>query len=221
MLTIDVPDVENDTFTTKLHWMVKDIVASPIESIIKEDNGETVVPYLPPHPFRGMKYHRYPIFVFEQPSDEWLATRAQIHAQRKQSKIQSSSDPTTPSTTTTTTTPVSTSSASTTPATAPTDPNFSPLLAMSTNTAAAATTGNSLRTYATESKSKYAWTNLNRDKFSIRGWANQMGMKPVGAHLVRCEWDENVPNILQLLGIKERAFKKIKSQETSPFDFEK
>src|SRR5215471_17996434 len=67
---LDVPDVENDTFQTKLHWMVKDIVASPVKTIIQEGNGTTLVPYLPPHPFRGMKYHRYPIFVFEQPSKE-------------------------------------------------------------------------------------------------------------------------------------------------------
>ena len=46
-----------------------------------------------------------------------------------------------------------------------------------------------------------------------------MGMKPVGAHLVRCEWDENVPVIMESLGLKERAFKKIKSQETSIYDF--
>jgi hypothetical protein len=48
--------------------------------------------------------------------------------------------------------------------------------------------------------------------------ANQMGMKLVGAHLICCEWDENVPSILLTLGIKERVFKKIKSQETLPFD---
>ena len=47
-----------------------------------------------------------------------------------------------------------------------------------------------------------------------------MGMKPVGAHLVRCEWDENVPIICQELGLKERAFKKIRSEETSIFDFQ-
>ena len=83
MLIIDVPDVENDTFQTKLHWMVKDIVASPVKTIIQEGNGKTVVPYLPPHPFRGMKYHRYPIFVFEQPSKE-VAQRQQslLHQQQ-------------------------------------------------------------------------------------------------------------------------------------------
>jgi len=161
--------------------MVKDMVASPVKSIIGKGNGETVIPYLPPHPFRGMKYHRYPLFVFEQPSDEWLASRTQVFTQRKEQRKLPSLD------------------------------NISP-----------SSSGNTLRTYATDAgapKSKYAWQNLDRDTFSIRAWANQMGMKPVGAHLVRCEWDENVPHILQVLGIPERAFKKIKSQETSPFDY--
>jgi hypothetical protein len=181
--------------------MVKDIVASPIKSIVMDGNGETVVPYLPPHPFRGMKYHRYPIFVFEQPSDEWLATRPQVFQQKLAATASQPSPAPEPPTTTTADSVAS---------------KVSPLLAQ-------ATTGTTLRTYTTESnpwgRYKYVWDNLKRDNFNIRAWANQMGMKPVGAHLVRCEWDENVPSILQTLGIKERAFKKIKSQETSPFDF--
>src|SRR5271169_1439528 len=85
---VDVPDVENDSFKTKLHWMVKDIVASPTKTIIREGNGETVVSYLPPHPFRGMKYHRYPIFVFEQPSKEWyLKQTLRQQSEQPQSKI--------------------------------------------------------------------------------------------------------------------------------------
>ena len=195
-----MPDPENDSFRTKLHWIVKDIVASPIKSIVHPGNGETVVPYLPPHPFRGMKYHRYPIFVFEQPSDEWLATRPQVFQQRIAAKA----------------IPLSTTETPTSSTNDGLASKISPLLAT-------ATPGNTLRTYATESnpwgKYKYVWENLKRDDFNIRAWANQMGMKPVGAHLLRCEWDENVPSILQKLGIKERAFKKIKSQETSPFDF--
>ena len=177
--------------------MVKDIVASPVKTIIARDNGQTIVPYLPPHPFRGMKYHRYPIFVFEQPSDEWLASRDEVFQNHKQQMIeqQYSSIPTAP-----------------TP-----DRQISPLLAMSSGSSTP------VRTFATQSslrKSKYAWDNLDRDKFNIRGWANQMGMKPVGAHLVRCEWDSNVPVILESLGIQERAFKKIKSQENHPLDFD-
>lgn len=189
-IDVDVPDVENDTFQTKLHWMVKDIVASPVKTIIQEGNGTTVVPYLPPHPFRGMRYHRYPVFVFEQPSKEVaqrqqsLLQQQQIHQQPKEID---------------------------TPTTNTERIKISPLLAIQS------TTGAALRTYSTNSKSPT--TIIDRDNFNIRRWANSMGMKPVGAHLVRCEWDENVPVILESLGLKERAFKKIKSQETSIYDF--
>lgn len=186
---LDVPDVSNDSFQTKLHWMVKDIVASPVKTIIQEGNGTTVVPYLPPHPFRGMKYHRYPIFVFEQPSKEV--------AQRQQSLLQQQirQQPNEIDTVTTYTEGI----------------KISPLLTIPS------TTGTNLRTYSTNSKSPT--TIVDCDNFNIRKWANAMGMKPVGAHLVRCEWDEHVPVILESLGLKERAFKKIKSQETSIFDF--
>jgi hypothetical protein len=176
--------------------MVKDIVASPTKSIIQTGNGKTVVPYLPPHPFRGMKYHRYPILVFEQPADEWLATRDAVFQEHKLEALQQTGLRIESTDTTSTEALAS---------------KLSPLLStMST------TTG--IRAYTTDSKprSKYDWSNLDRDTFSIRAWANQMGMKPVGAHLVRCEWDENVPSILQSYNIPERAFKKIKSQECSP-----
>jgi hypothetical protein len=188
----------------KLHWMKKDIVASPTNSIVHEGNGRTVVPYLPPHPFRGMRYHRYPIFIFEQPSEEWVATRTTVSPEHKLQTLQQTSINTestnTPSSNTTEGVVI----------------NLSPLLA----TLSPAT--GTVRAYTTDSKpkskSKYDLSNINRDTFSIRGWANQMGMKPVGAHIVRCEWDDNVPIILQTLGIQERAFKKIKSQDCSPFD---
>jgi len=185
--------------------MVKDIEASPVQTIIKEGNGTTVVPYLPPHPFRGMKYHRYPIFVFEQPSNEWLKARAGVFREHKQKVIQQPQqlqrlEQESPSLTD--------------------GIQVSPLLATIPSSSGATT----LRTYSTKSKSKskYIWSphdTVNRDTFNLRAWANQMGMKPVGAHLVRCEWDESVPQVLRLLGIPERAFKTIKSEETSPFDF--
>jgi hypothetical protein len=184
--------------------MKKDIVVSPTNSIVHEDNGRTVVPYLPPHPFRGMRYHRYPIFVFEQPSEEWVATRTTVFQEHKLQTFQKTSTNT---------------ESSNNPSSKPTENialNLSPLLA----TLSPAT--GTVRAYTTDSnptsKSKYDPANISRDTFSIRGWANQMGMKPVGAHLVRCEWDDNVPTILQSLGIQERAFKKIKSQDCSPFD---
>lgn len=173
--------------------MVKDIVASPVKTIIQEGNGKTVVPYLPPHPFRGMKYHRYPIFVFEQPSKKFYSRQQLIHQQPKE--IEQTSPTTIPSNTTATTDGI----------------KVLPSLLRFPST-----TVDTLRTYSTNSKSKELY---DRDNFNIRKWVNDMGMKPVGVHLVRCEWDTNVPNILQAFDIKERAFKKIKSEETSMFDF--
>jgi hypothetical protein len=199
---VDVPDVENDSFRTKLHWMVKDIVASPVKTIIKQGNGTTVVPYLPPHPFRGMKYHRYPIFIFEQPSKEWLNARTRVFRDHKQQVTQQLEQPQ----------QVEPESASLTEGI-----QVSPLLTIPSSSGTT-----TMRTYSTKSKSKYIWSpndTVNRDTFNLRAWANQLGLKPVGAHLVRCEWDESVPEVLRLLGIPERAFKTIKSEETSPFDF--
>jgi hypothetical protein len=175
--------------------MVKDIAASPVDTIIREGNGETVVPYLPPHPYRGMKYHRYPIFVFEQPSNEW---KQKQHLQQQNQRVVQ------PRTETPTNTETLT---------------MSPLLTIPS------TMSTSLRTYATAVPAPdlepidSTPSDINRDNFNIRSWARKNGMKPVGAHLVRCEWDADVPEILQSLGLKERAFKKIRSEETSPLDF--
>lgn len=174
--------------------MVKDIAASPVNTIIREGNGKTVVPYVPPHPYRGMKYHRYPIFVFEQPSNEW---KQRQHLRQQNLDIQPR-------------TAISTKTEALT---------MSPLLTIP------GTMGSSLRTYATATPDPdpesidTSFAGINRDAFNIRSWATTNGMKPVGAHLVRCIWDANVPEILQSLGLKERAFKKIRSEETSPLDF--
>lgn len=195
---VDVPDVENDTFGTKLHWMVKDIVASPVKTIIKEGNGRVVVDYLAPHPFRGMKYHRYPIFVFEQPGKEWYLRQRAQRQEAQQAEAQQLLHQQTQS-----------------PPTAATEGiKLSPLLTLPPQFP-------TLRPYSTKSHPSPSHDVIDRDNFNIRKWANSNGMKPVGAHLVRCEWDSNVPQILESLGIKERAFKKIKSEETSMFDFER
>ena len=189
----DVPDVSNDAFKTKLHWMVRNIKASPVKTIIREGNGETVVPYLPPHPYKGMKYHRYPIFVFEQPSKEWEEKQA-VHQVLQQSQKRKTPERPLDATSTTDGTQIT------------------PLLTMMGSASAA-----TLRTYSTSSR--LPTPTYDRDDFNIRAWANINGLKPVGAHLVRCEWDENVSEIIASLGLEEKAFKKIKSEETSPFDF--
>jgi len=167
-------------------------MASPVKTIIQEGNGGTVVPYLPPHPYKGMKYHRYPIFVFEQPSKEWEEKQA-AHQLLQQSPKK---------------TPERTLDA-----TSATDGiQVSPLLTMMGSVSAT-----TLRTYSTSSQ--LPTPTYDRDNFNIRAWANINGLKPVGAHLVRCEWDENVSEIIASFGLEEKAFKKIKREETSPFDF--
>jgi Phosphatidylethanolamine-binding protein len=195
----DVPDVENDTYTTKLHWMVRNVWASPVKTIVKEENGETVVPYLPPHPYKGMAYHRYPIFVFEQPSKEWEEQQA-AHLQQ------------TTKTKSATTKPSNTKSVERTSDTTSTTDGISvsPLLA-----SVAPMSTPALRTFSTSSRPPV----YDRDNFNIRAWANLKGLKPVGAHLVRCEWDSHVPGIIASLGLEEKAYKKIRSEETTPFDF--
>lgn len=39
---------------------------SATESIVKD--GETVLDYIPPHPQKGTKYHRYTLIAYEQPN---------------------------------------------------------------------------------------------------------------------------------------------------------
>src|SRR5262249_7626994 len=127
----------------------------------------------------------YPLFVFEQPSDEWIKPRTIPYVSTPQ------------------------------PQPSVENIKISPLLTMPS-------TGSSLRTYVTDSsKSKYIWWESethSRENFNVRAWVNQLGMKPVGAHLVRCEWDENVDSIFERYGIQKRAFKKIRSEETSRAD---
>ena len=168
-------------------------MASPVKTIIREGNGETVVPYLPPHPYKGMKYHRYPIFVFEQPSKEWEDKQA-AHQLLQKSQQKKTPERTLDATSTTDVTQVG------------------PLLTMMGSASATP-----LRTYSTSSR--LPTPAYGRDDFNIRAWATANGLKPVGAHLVRCEWDENVSEIIASLGLEEKVFKKIKSEETSPFDF--
>lgn len=173
-------------------------MASPVKTIIQTGNGETVVPYLPPHPYKGMHYHRYPIFVFEQPSKEREEELAS-HRRAQQTPKKNLENAKTPATTF--------------DATSATEGiQVSALL-----TTIGSTSATTLRTYSTSSRSPVP--TFDRDHFNIRAWANSNGLKPVGAHLVRCEWDEDVPKIIASLGLEERAFKKIRSEETTPFDF--
>jgi large subunit ribosomal protein L35 len=59
----DDPYPEERSFRTKCHWIVKDI---PCTGTATASQGTTVLPYLPPHPQKGTKKHRYALLVFKQ-----------------------------------------------------------------------------------------------------------------------------------------------------------
>ncbi|CED83764.1 Phosphatidylethanolamine binding protein [Phaffia rhodozyma] len=79
MIDLDVPDVENHTFKSQLHWLVPNIPLSAksqvfpssdpsvvgSSSAFKSQLPPAVVPYLAPHPHKGTPYHRY-VFVLVQ-----------------------------------------------------------------------------------------------------------------------------------------------------------
>ncbi|KIM32584.1 hypothetical protein M408DRAFT_183496 [Serendipita vermifera MAFF 305830] len=72
MVDPDAPDVRNQTYRTYLHWLVPNIrlsstTSSPISLLGSE---ETSVPYIPPHPQNGTPYHRYCIFLLENPDPQ-------------------------------------------------------------------------------------------------------------------------------------------------------
>ncbi|KAJ8652765.1 hypothetical protein O0I10_011570 [Lichtheimia ornata] len=62
----DSPDVANKTYQQRCHWLITNVPLSATESIVKD--GETVLDYIPPHPQKGTKYHRYTLIAYEQPN---------------------------------------------------------------------------------------------------------------------------------------------------------
>ncbi|KAI0791795.1 phosphatidylethanolamine-binding protein [Abortiporus biennis] len=65
MVDLDVPDEENRTFQTYLHWMQPNLtLSSSSPSPIPLSTSHTS--YIPPHPQRGTPYHRYVILLLPQ-----------------------------------------------------------------------------------------------------------------------------------------------------------
>ncbi|KAI9310639.1 phosphatidylethanolamine-binding protein [Dichotomocladium elegans] len=62
----DSPDVENKTYQQRCHWLITNVPLSTTQSIV--ESGETVLEYVPPHPQKGTKYHRYTLIAYEQPN---------------------------------------------------------------------------------------------------------------------------------------------------------
>ncbi|KAJ7151686.1 phosphatidylethanolamine-binding protein [Mycena filopes] len=62
----DVPDEENQTFTTFLHWLKPNIPLSATH-VGRIPLLNTHTRYIPPHPQRGTPYHRYTTLLLLQP----------------------------------------------------------------------------------------------------------------------------------------------------------
>ncbi|KAA8568010.1 hypothetical protein MFRU_041g00710 [Monilinia fructicola] len=75
----DVPNVENDNFNTRCHYLATNIPISPIKDSLplsKADESQLVLPWLPPFAQKGSPYHRYSIFVLEQKPGQILDVAA-------------------------------------------------------------------------------------------------------------------------------------------------
>ncbi|TFK76620.1 PEBP-like protein [Pluteus cervinus] len=66
MVDPDVPDPENASFTTFLHWLKPNIPLSATNAGRLLDL-DTHTEYIPPHPQRGTPYHRYVVLLLPQP----------------------------------------------------------------------------------------------------------------------------------------------------------
>ncbi|KAG0300617.1 hypothetical protein BGZ98_009042 [Dissophora globulifera] len=64
----DVPDEENQTFKQQIHWLMTNVPLSATETKVVTENADVVLSYVPPHPPKGTKYHRYTLLVAEQPN---------------------------------------------------------------------------------------------------------------------------------------------------------
>ncbi|KAF9785946.1 phosphatidylethanolamine-binding protein [Thelephora terrestris] len=64
MVDPDVPDPERQSFTTYLHWLQPNIPLSCTTRSIEIPEAHTS--YIPPHPQRGTRYHRYVLLLLPQ-----------------------------------------------------------------------------------------------------------------------------------------------------------
>ncbi|KAF8929707.1 phosphatidylethanolamine-binding protein [Dissophora ornata] len=77
----DMPDVENQSFKQQLHWLMTNVSLSATQTDVIQESADVVLPYVPPHPPKGTKYHRYTLLVAEQPNkgqDKVQIDRSQV-----------------------------------------------------------------------------------------------------------------------------------------------
>ncbi|GBC02064.1 hypothetical protein RclHR1_04430014 [Rhizophagus clarus] len=68
MVDPDMPDVPNNAYQTEWHWLITNIPLNVTKSDVS--SGEVILPYVPPHPPKGTKYHRYTLAILEQPDNQ-------------------------------------------------------------------------------------------------------------------------------------------------------
>ncbi|KAK9453633.1 hypothetical protein V1511DRAFT_504070 [Dipodascopsis uninucleata] len=68
----DTPDIDNDTFSTTLHYVLTDVKAGGNNTKVDKLTCRELVSYIPPHPEKNTGYHRYAVWVFEQKNNEPL-----------------------------------------------------------------------------------------------------------------------------------------------------
>lgn len=62
--SLDVPDEERQTYQQQCLWLSTNVPLSTTQPIV--NGGDSILPYVPPHPQKGTKYHRYTILILEQ-----------------------------------------------------------------------------------------------------------------------------------------------------------
>ena len=72
----DVPDVENDSFRSRCHFLAVNVPVSPSSTSVPlaklSKNDQIIQPWLPPYAQKGSPYHRLVIFVLQQHGAEPL-----------------------------------------------------------------------------------------------------------------------------------------------------
>jgi large subunit ribosomal protein L35 len=71
----DVPDIENDSFASRCHFLAANISLSPTITSLplsKAAGGQLALPWLPPFAQKGSPYHRLSVFVLQQQPGQTL-----------------------------------------------------------------------------------------------------------------------------------------------------
>ncbi|KAJ1910527.1 mitochondrial 54S ribosomal protein YmL35 [Tieghemiomyces parasiticus] len=71
MVDPDSPNQETHSYDQRCHWLLTNVSLSVTQPAVNDtaaSGAETILDYIPPHPARGTKRHRYVFFLLEQPN---------------------------------------------------------------------------------------------------------------------------------------------------------